>query len=138
MLRIGRRHARRPHRLARGRVRPTGGQAACITRVLCGLRNRVTLNQNIFAAEFVLRIAPFRCVSVWLHAVMEIENLGGITKRSADLFFCPDIEGAFGGFRVTGIVDPAYNATVCIFGGEESAFLRRHVASDVIENVARH
>ena len=29
------------------------------------------------------------------------------------------------------------NFTVGIFGGEESAVLRRHVAPDVIENIAR-
>src|SRR5262249_24244441 len=63
--------------------------------VLCCFNNRVTLDQNIFAAEFILRIASFRCISVRLNAVMEIENLGGITKRSVDLFFCPDIECAF-------------------------------------------
>jgi hypothetical protein len=68
---------------------------------------------------------------------MEIENLGGITKRSVDLFFRPDIECAFCCLTVAGIADPGYNRAVGIFGGEESAFLRCHVADDVIENVAR-
>ena len=68
---------------------------------------------------------------------MEIENLGGITKRSVDLFFRPDIEGAFGGFLVTGIADPCYHRAIGIFGGEESAFLRCHVSRYIIKNVAR-
>ena len=32
---------------------------------------------------------------------------------------------------------PAATRTVGVFGGEEAAFLRSHVAADVIENVAR-
>ena len=105
--------------------------------MLCGFRNRVTLNQNIFAAEFILRIAPFRRVSVRLNAVMEIENLGGIAERGIDLFFRPDVECAFGGLRVAAVSIRGYNGTVGIFGRKKAAFLRCHVAGDVIENVAR-
>ena len=50
-------------------------------------RNRVALDQNIFAAEFVLRIASFRRVAVRLHAVMKFENLSGIAQRFVDFVF---------------------------------------------------
>jgi hypothetical protein len=68
---------------------------------------------------------------------MEIENLGGITKRSVDLFFRPNIECAFLGLRVAAVGARGHNGAVGIFGGKESAFLRCHVAGDVIKNVAR-
>ncbi len=65
-------------------------------KMLSGIRNRVAFDQNIFAAEFIVRIASLRRVAVRLHTVMEIENLSGILQRIVDLFFCPDVEGAFG------------------------------------------
>ena len=68
---------------------------------------------------------------------MEIENLRGITERGIDLFFRPDVECPFGILLWAGIADPGYNGAIGIFGGEKAAFLRCHVASDVIENVAR-
>ncbi len=63
--------------------------------MLRGLRGRVPLDQNIFAAKFILRIAAFRRVSMRLHAIMKVKNLGGIAKRGVDLFFRPDIKRAF-------------------------------------------
>src|SRR5947208_15406395 len=80
----------------------------------------MTLNQNIFAAKLILRIAPFRGISVRLNAVMEIENLGCITQRVVDLFFCPDIEYAFFRFWMAAVDARGYNWTVGIFGGEEA------------------
>src|SRR5262249_3582387 len=68
---------------------------------------------------------------------MEIENLRVIAERVVDFFFCPDVEGAFSSIPVAGICDRGYNGAVCIFGREEPAIFRRHVASDVIEDVAR-
>ena len=56
-------------------------------KVLRGLCDRMALNQNIFAAEFILRIAPFRRISMGLHAIMKIENLGDIPQRSIDFLF---------------------------------------------------
>ena len=38
---------------------------------------------------------------------------------------------------MTGISDPGYNRTVCIFGRIESALRRSHVAPHVIKNVTR-
>ena len=115
-----------------------------------GFRDRVTFDQNIFPAEFIVRIASFRRVSMRLHAVMEIENLSGIAKRwSSTFFLCPNVESAFGGllwplgsaraFAVGygGQAARGYNWAVCIFGGEKAAVLRCHVAGDIIENVAR-
>src|SRR5205823_9848226 len=104
--------------------------------MLRGLCNRVAFDQNVFATELVLWIASFRRVAVRLHAVMEIKNLSSIAQRIVDLFFCPDIKGAFGCLPVAGIVDPGYN-TVGIFSREKSAFLRCHVAGGIIENVTR-
>ena len=105
--------------------------------VFCRPCNRVPLDQNIFAAKFILRVASFRRVAVRLHAIMEIENLSGIAERVVDFFFCPDVERAFGGLPLAGITDPGYNRAVGIFGGEKAAFFRGHVSGDVIENVAR-
>src|SRR5207244_10030228 len=115
----------------------SGNFILAFLETLSRLGNRVTLDQNIFSAEFIVRIASFRRVSMRLHAVMEIENLSGIAKRFVDLFFCPNVERAFGGLAVAGIADPGYNRTVGIFGGEETAVLRCHVTADVIENVTR-
>src|SRR6476660_6958011 len=100
-----------------------------------GLGNCVALDQNVFTAEFIVRIASFRRVAVRLDAVMEIENLGRISECIVDLFFRPNIEGAFGGLLVVGSID-SNNAAVSVLGGEKAPFFRRHVASDVIENVA--
>ena len=68
---------------------------------------------------------------------MKIKNLSGITEGRVDFFFGPDIECAFRGLTVAGITDPGYNWAVSIFGREKAAFLRCHVASDVIKDVAR-
>src|SRR5262249_28273480 len=54
-----------------------------------------------------------------------------------DFFFCPDVERAFSSFPMARICYRGYNGAVCIFGREEPAFFRPHVASDVIEDVAR-
>ena len=63
---------------------------------------------------------------------MEIENVSGITEDGVDLFFPPNIKGAFSvlGFAVL-------EKAIGIFGGKKSAVLRRHIAGDVFENVAR-
>src|SRR6266403_2954838 len=63
------------HRLATGRVRPTGGLQAYVPKVLRSLGKSVPLDQNILAAEFIVRIASFRRVTVRLDAVMKIKNL---------------------------------------------------------------
>ena len=111
----------------------------CCSR-LC---DRVAFDQNIFAAEFIVRIASLGRVAVRLHTVMEIENLSGVAERIVDFFFCPDIERTFGSFAVAGSPSQlggqsaGYNRAVGIFGGEKAAILRCHVTSDVIENVAR-
>src|SRR5437773_9613661 len=90
-------------------------------KMLSGIRNRVAFDQNIFAAEFIVRIASFRRVAVRLHTVMEIKNLASIAQRIVDFSFCPDIERAFGGVGMTKIADPSYDRAVGIFGGEKSA-----------------
>src|SRR5436190_15239719 len=101
------------------------------------LGNRVPLNQNILAAEFVLGIAPLRGIAVCLHAVMKIKNLRGIAKRCIDFFFCPNVKRTFGVFPMAGLTAPGYSWTISIFSGKKSAFLGCHIAGDVIENVAR-
>jgi hypothetical protein len=75
-----------------------------------GLTNRASLDQNVFSAEFIVRIASFRRVTVRLDAVMKIENLGRISERIVDLFFCPDIECAFGGFDMAAVSARGYRA----------------------------
>ncbi len=62
-----------------------------------------------------MRIASFRRVAVCLDAVMEIENLSGLAERIIDFFFCPDIECAFGGLLMAGIID-SYNGAVRVLG----------------------
>ena len=86
-----------------------------LLNMLGGLRDRVAFDQNIFATEFIVRIASFRRVAVRLHAVMEIENFSGIADRCVDFFFSPNIERTFSGLPVTGITHPGYNRTVSIF-----------------------
>ena len=115
----------------------SGNFILAFLETLSRLRNRVTLDQNIFTAEFIVRIASFRRVSMRLHAVMEIENLSGIAKRFVDVFLCPNVERAFGGLAVPGIADAGCNWAVCIFGGKKSAFLRGHITADVVKNIAR-
>src|SRR5882724_7099923 len=85
-----------------------------------------------------MRVASFWCVAVRLNAIMKIKNLCGITQRCVDFLFRPDVEGAFCGLAVAGIADPGYNGAISIFGREKAAFLRCHVASDIIKNVARN
>ena len=86
--------------------------------MLRGFGKRVPLDQNVFAAKFILWIAAFRRVAMRLHAVMKIENLRGIAERRIDFLFRPDIKGAFGvlGFAV-------FEKTVGVLRGKESAFL---------------
>jgi hypothetical protein len=87
------------------------------------LRNRVALDQNIFTAEFIVRIASLGRVAVRLHTVVKVKNLSGIADRVVDFFLRPDVKRAFGGLRVTGITDPGYKGAIGVFGGEEAAFL---------------
>src|SRR5262249_21281652 len=103
-----------------------------------GVYYGVAFDQNVFAPEFIVRIASFWSVAVRLHTVMEIKNLSRIAECIVDFFFCPDVERAFGSFPMAGIADPGYNRAVSIFGGEEAALLRCHIASDIIEDVARN
>ena len=91
--------------------------------MLRGLCNRVAFDQNVFATELVLWIASFRRVAVRLHAVMEIKNLSSIAQRIVDLFFCPDVKGAFLCLHVAAVSARSYNGAVGIFSGEEAAFL---------------
>src|SRR5205814_2835145 len=81
-------------------------------KVFRSLQNGVPFDEDVFAAEFIMGIASFRCVAVRLHAVMEIENLTGIAEHIVDFFSCPDVESAFLGLAVAGITDPGYNGTV--------------------------
>ena len=67
-------------------------------KLLSGICYRATFDQNIFATEFIVRIASLGRVAVRLHAVMEIENLSGVAKCVVDFFFCPDVKRAFGSF----------------------------------------
>ena len=60
--------------------------------------DRMAFDQNIFAAELIVRITSFGRVAVRLHGVMEIKNLSGIAECVVDFFFCPDVESAFGSF----------------------------------------
>src|SRR6516225_8312194 len=107
-------------------------------KMLSSFLDRAAFDQNIFATEFILRIASFRRIPVCLHAIMKIENLRGITERCVDLFFRPDVEYALFCFDMAPISARGYNGAVGVFGGEEPAFFRRHVASDVVENVTRN
>ena len=95
--------------------------------------NRVALDQNIFAAKFILRIASFRRVTVRLHSVVKFKHRRLIAERGVDLFIGPNIKRAF---AVLGF--PMFEKTVRIFGGKNSAFFRSHIADDVIQNIASH
>src|SRR6266567_3919607 len=75
-----------------------------LLKMLSGFRDCVAFDQNISAAEFIVRVASLRRVSMGLHAVMEIENLSGIAQRFVDLFLGPNVERAFGRLPVAGIV----------------------------------
>src|SRR6266496_3447111 len=97
----------------------------------CRISSSVFLNCFAVSA-FVLWIASFRRVSMRLHAIVEIENLSGVAKRRVALFFRPNIERAFSMFRFAML-----KKAVGVFGRKKSAFAGCHVASDVIENVAR-
>src|SRR6266480_6729052 len=94
------------------------------------LGDGVPLDQNIFATKFILWIASFRGVAMRLHAVMKIENLGGITEGCVDFFFCPDIKRAFAVLRFAML-----EKAIGVFRGKKSAFLCRHVAGDVVEDI---
>src|SRR5882724_2793660 len=85
-----------------------------------------------------MRVASFWCVAVRLNAIMKIKNLSNITQRYVDFLFRPDVKDAFCGLAVAGIADPGYNGAISIFGREKAAFLRCHVASDIIKSVARN
>src|SRR5438105_9753938 len=99
--------------------------------MLRGLGNRVALYQNVFAAEFILRVASFWRVAVALDAVVKFKERRIVAERGVDLFLSPNIENAFAMFGFS-----LFEKTVCVFGGKKSAILGRHVARDVIENVA--
>jgi len=63
------------------------------------LGKRVSLNQNIFAAKFILRVAPFRRVTVRLDAEVKLAYCGVGTEGVVDLFFRPDIKRALAVLR---------------------------------------
>src|SRR5213078_1482339 len=91
----------------------------------CAFRKRVPLDQNIFPAEFILRVAALRRIAVWLDAVMEFEQPGVSAKRIIDLFFGPIVKGTF---AMLGLAE--FEMTVCVFGREEAAVFWKHVARD--------
>ena len=105
--------------------------------MLRGLGDCMSLDQNIFTAKFILRIAALGRIAMRLHTIVKIEYLSGVTKRRINLFPGPDIECAFGGSAVAGIADPGYNWAIGIFCREKSAFLGGHIAGDVVEDIAR-
>src|SRR5437667_12184422 len=72
-----------------------GRRDAYVPETLRGLGNRVALDQDIFAAKFVLRVAAFGRVAVRLHAVMKIEHLRRLAQRGVDFFLSPNVESAF-------------------------------------------
>ena len=94
--------------------------------------NRMELMAAIAALESLTR--P---VAVRLHTVVKVKNVSSIPQRIVDFFFRPDVECAFRSLSVAGIADPGYNGAVGVFSGEKAAFLRCHVAGDIIQNVAR-
>ena len=75
-------------------------------KMLRRFRNRVTLNQNIFTAEFILRIAAFRRISVRLNPVMEVKMSAAFAQRCIDLLFRPDIKCAFLGLEMAAVNGP--------------------------------
>src|SRR5471030_3136535 len=100
--------------------------------MLRGLNDRVPLNQNILVAELALWIAAGWRISMLLDTELKIENLGGTAQRLVDFALCPNIERAFRVFRFS-----SCDKAVRIFGRKKSPILRRQIAPDVIENVAR-
>ena len=107
-------------------------------KVLCGLCNRVAFNQNIFATEFILRIAPFRRISMGLHPVMKSENLGDISQRIVDFFLRPDVECAFLGLRDGRGRRPRLQGLSASSAEKKPPSFEVMSRRDVIENVARH
>src|SRR5690348_5998093 len=97
----------------------------------------MAFDQNIFATEFIVRITSFWRVAMRLYAEMKIENLSSVAESIVDFFLCPDVKSAFGSLGVAEIGRAHYSA-IGVFGGKKSTFLRCHIASDIIEDVARH
>ena len=102
-----------------------------------GFAHCLEFDQNILAGEFTMRIAAGRNIAARLNAVVEVENFRGRSKRGVDLFLAPDVERALFFVAVAGIDDPGSNDTVGILRGEKASFIRRHIATDVIERIAR-
>src|SRR5436853_6860091 len=63
--------------------------------MLCALRDRMPLYQNVLATKFILRIAAFRRIPMRLNAEMIFEDRGVVTERAVNFLFGPNIEGAF-------------------------------------------
>src|SRR5947209_4037902 len=98
--------------------------------MLRGLGNRVALYQNVFAAEFILRVASFWRVAVGFDAVMKFEERRIVAERGLDFLFRPNIKRAFTVLRF-----PVFEKAVGVLGRKKPAILRRHIAREVIENV---
>ena len=67
-------------------------------KMLSGVCYRAAFDQNILAAELIMRITSLGRVAVRLHAVMEIKNLSGIAECVVDFSLCPDVERPFRNF----------------------------------------
>ena len=76
------------------------------------------LNKNVFAAKFVVRIAPFGGVAVRLNAKMIFEN-GGIAAESViNLFLSPNVKRTFSVIGFTG-----FDQAVSILRRKKTALL---------------
>ncbi len=69
--------------------------SSLFSKCLRRLRDRVTLDQNIFPAKFILRIASFRRVAMRLNAEVKFENIRVVAQRVVDFFFGPNVKRAF-------------------------------------------
>src|SRR3954463_9480742 len=96
-------------------------------------RDTAELNQNIFAGELPMWIPASRNIALGFDRVIEIENVSSSSERGVDFRLVPNIKGAFRFFALR-----SRNNTVGIFGRKEAAFPGRHIASDIIEDIARN
>src|SRR5579864_9263682 len=78
--------------------------------------NRVPLDENIFAAKFVVGIAAFRRVAMRLNTEMKFENVGIAPECIVDLLLRPNVKRSLSviGFAM-------FDQAVGVFRGKEAA-----------------
>jgi len=94
----------------------------------------VPLDQNIFLPEFIVRITTSGGIAVRLHSVMEFKKTSAASPSASSIsFFVQNVECTFGGLACGRDRRSRLQRAIGISAEKKAAFLRCHVAGDIIQ-----